>query len=904
MGSTSDPLARLAHRCADQAWRLARVLTANDADADDIVQQAFVVAARKRDSIPADNLWPWFAKVIAFESRQLRRNRARHREVEMAQEPRSGGLEQQVERQELARLARAALAQLPDSEREAVALTHLTGLTLHAAAAAADVPVSTLDDRARRGIGRLRERLRTSETSLLGCLPMLPINPPPRGYAVSTDRWLSAAKASAAGAAATGGVLIMAKALAGLIVIALVIVAAVFFLRQPQRETPNRESVDAVASRGNSQDTAATKPINPSLPSGNQNVPSSPKADEAAPTHTKVPEEAVTPAPAPRTLSLSGTCMELTLATNADGYLDASLSKQPIAGAIIWAMRVSDEGGENSCQTWDPDAKMLCTTTAADGSWTIDNIPLEWPGPADAKGNTHKLIELRVTAYHPHYYRWDRLFGMVDDDDAAELYGEVPDGVRHKEENRFSHVGLTVKDDGKTTTLGQGQRTRMYFRNVNDDLLSFTTPVRLGLVKGASISGTVYDQDGKPACGAEVGVECWWRYWQHNDDWVDLDGFDTGMKFELTGICDKEGRYRIEGLHPWANTEIDVNYLGLHPLKTMFDPKGAGEEQALDFHLKAPARIFGRFMPVAGRDSAQGVIVTIEDKRNLLGEKRKVVLGDNGDFAFENLQAQQPYRLLVHDAEGTREVLKTDWLDLSNGERRVDLVEPAPSVLIVTLAQSAFADDNEKMAIVIAAAEWVEGQKSLSNLVTCMPGRCPTRADVARPNPSAELHFQRREIDPGTFSWPGGIAKRIVVVAIPVDFFTLNNHSTQRDALNRAMKRIYLSQPMEPQPGERIEVKLDAPMPHWTLDVVVKDGKKGRAYLEWIPVSEGDVSWRHGTHAQQLDTFGFAYFTQAGTFRVYWSKDNDSERILLGTVTMALGETKKLEYEAPAEPPK
>ena len=50
---------------ADRAWRMAYALLSNTHDADDLLQQSFVIAWRKADQAPRDNPWPWLAAIVA-----------------------------------------------------------------------------------------------------------------------------------------------------------------------------------------------------------------------------------------------------------------------------------------------------------------------------------------------------------------------------------------------------------------------------------------------------------------------------------------------------------------------------------------------------------------------------------------------------------------------------------------------------------------------------------------------------------------------------------------------------------------------------------------------------------------------------------------------------------------------
>lgn len=205
-------LERCFHLCAERAWRLACALLRDAHEAHDCVQQAFVAAARKPSRIPRDDPWPWFSAVLVHEARNLSRKKrpAAAQEFEMADphpQPPSA-----AQRAESAEQLRRELERLPEAEREAIALTHITGLTHVEAASALGVPVKTLSSHVTRGLERLRARMGGKEESLMASLAALPALTPPGGWEAALAAWKSAsfaALAPAGAAAATGA--IMAK---------------------------------------------------------------------------------------------------------------------------------------------------------------------------------------------------------------------------------------------------------------------------------------------------------------------------------------------------------------------------------------------------------------------------------------------------------------------------------------------------------------------------------------------------------------------------------------------------------------------------------------------------------------------------------------------------------------------
>ena len=64
-----------------------------------------------------------------------------------------------AERESERRAVRAALAELPANQREAVVLAYWGGLTADQIARRADVPLGTAKSRIRLGLAKLRERI-------------------------------------------------------------------------------------------------------------------------------------------------------------------------------------------------------------------------------------------------------------------------------------------------------------------------------------------------------------------------------------------------------------------------------------------------------------------------------------------------------------------------------------------------------------------------------------------------------------------------------------------------------------------------------------------------------------------------------------------------------------------------
>jgi len=148
----------------DAAFNYARWLTRNDAEAEDVVQDACVRAMRFFSSLREDNARPWLFTIVrnTWYSR-VSRSRADVAEgtslndgqdewPDNALDP-----EERLLQQHTVSLVRAALEQLPVDFREAIVLREIEGLSYKEIAAVAGVPIGTVMSR----LARARERLQT-----------------------------------------------------------------------------------------------------------------------------------------------------------------------------------------------------------------------------------------------------------------------------------------------------------------------------------------------------------------------------------------------------------------------------------------------------------------------------------------------------------------------------------------------------------------------------------------------------------------------------------------------------------------------------------------------------------------------------------------------------------------------
>jgi len=152
----------LAH--LDAAYNLARWLTRDDRDAEDVVQEAYLRAFQFFDGFHGGNSRAWLLTIVRHTCYTwLRKNRA-HESVVFDEE--LDFVESSVSTEELVlqntdrQLLRHALEELPVEFREVIVLRELEGLSYKEIASIVDVPLGTVMSR----LARARQRLQQSLT--------------------------------------------------------------------------------------------------------------------------------------------------------------------------------------------------------------------------------------------------------------------------------------------------------------------------------------------------------------------------------------------------------------------------------------------------------------------------------------------------------------------------------------------------------------------------------------------------------------------------------------------------------------------------------------------------------------------------------------------------------------------
>jgi len=135
----------------------ARLITLNDAEAQDVVQVTFEIALRRSHTLrDPGSLRPW---LLAIEAREaVRRVRTMRRFLSFGPHIHDVAAVEPGHDQSLA--LRDGLAALPRRVRAAIALHYLEGYSVRETAAALGVSENTIKTQLKTGLTRLREELR------------------------------------------------------------------------------------------------------------------------------------------------------------------------------------------------------------------------------------------------------------------------------------------------------------------------------------------------------------------------------------------------------------------------------------------------------------------------------------------------------------------------------------------------------------------------------------------------------------------------------------------------------------------------------------------------------------------------------------------------------------------------
>jgi RNA polymerase sigma-70 factor (ECF subfamily) len=146
------------------AYNLARWLTRNDHDAEDVVQEAYLRAFRFFDSLRGDDPRAWLLTIVrntCFTWMEQNRKPTLVLNDNIAESNSSQSNPEELLAANIeASLLRQTLEELPLEFREVIVLRELEGLSYKEISAVTSVPIGTVMSRLARGRGRLQKLLR------------------------------------------------------------------------------------------------------------------------------------------------------------------------------------------------------------------------------------------------------------------------------------------------------------------------------------------------------------------------------------------------------------------------------------------------------------------------------------------------------------------------------------------------------------------------------------------------------------------------------------------------------------------------------------------------------------------------------------------------------------------------
>ncbi|MFZ5896975.1 MAG: RNA polymerase sigma factor [Myxococcota bacterium] len=175
-GGERAAFAMLMQRYNQRLFRVAWSLLKSRAEAEDAVQEAWVVAFQRLDQVEdSSRFGAWLTRVVVNEALRRRRFDLRHQELCEAEEARAmsdnDSPEALAAQRELRPVLELAVAALPDFLRAVFVLREIEGMSVGDVADTLGIPEGTVKTRAFRARELLRERLATwSDSAVQGIL--------------------------------------------------------------------------------------------------------------------------------------------------------------------------------------------------------------------------------------------------------------------------------------------------------------------------------------------------------------------------------------------------------------------------------------------------------------------------------------------------------------------------------------------------------------------------------------------------------------------------------------------------------------------------------------------------------------------------------------------------------------
>ncbi len=159
-----DAFTEIVRRHRDRLWAVALKTTGDPEDAADALQDALISAYRRASQFRGDSqVTTWLHRIVVNACLDRMRRRNTRPTVPLPVEEETGiplpDPEDRIARRELQLDIAAALAELPEDQREAVALVDIEGWSIDQAALMLGCPAGTVKSRCSRGRAKLAIRL-------------------------------------------------------------------------------------------------------------------------------------------------------------------------------------------------------------------------------------------------------------------------------------------------------------------------------------------------------------------------------------------------------------------------------------------------------------------------------------------------------------------------------------------------------------------------------------------------------------------------------------------------------------------------------------------------------------------------------------------------------------------------
>lgn len=611
-----SPTPELAELLAQAGWMgaLARSLVASPEEAEEVLQDAWVVALRKRSSVRTD-LASWLRAVLrnlalGRAGRESRRATIERQAARPACGAPPGEVRDAVERMELQRWMAEALLRLDEPYRSAVILRHLEGLDPGEIARRQGCSREAARQRIARGLARLRTELDTKHGGREAwCLLLAP--------------WVGRELAPLSVPLTAGGVLMGSKAvLASLAAVAALVLAWLAFQREP---TPQGQAGDGLAPAEAPAGALAADPG------------SGPARPAPAARREALPAASPVPAAAPATAASDPLLGRLT-----GRVLDPDHA--PLAGAEVVVHR--PQAGQLTMldlETRHAPHEVARARTDADGRFAF---ALERGIPFDLRASADGFCAGR----RPECYAGEAL-------ELTLSAGFLVHGTVRRERDggpvadarvRVFQLSHTNSDEGATRSEADGSyRLRIPFQ---EDATLEVTPLReqgsgwipltfdadgtvrqdLLLGDGIEVRGKVLEAgSGKPIAGARVG---------------------EGWTYRRSATTDERGEYVLPGFGITGVQELFAKAEGYGQTQLATLPPARDGVLHVDFELPRGRVARGRVIDPEGRPLADAYVAAVASETGREGQRSEWLSGRTdfaGRFELGGLTPGLPHALLA-----------------------------------------------------------------------------------------------------------------------------------------------------------------------------------------------------------------------------------------------------------------